>query len=178
MVTGSSSGTTAAGYHAQAPPEEVMTETVRRSTGAELRRIKPFMKLMSVANTWVFRAWGGRLGAKFLRGAPAGLLTTTGRKSGAQRTTPLIYLTDGERTVLVASQGGMPRNPLWYDNLVAHPEVAFRTSRGQRRYRAHTVDCAEKAALWPRLVAIYRDYDGYQKRTDRDIPVVALEPAA
>jgi proline iminopeptidase len=58
-----------------------------------------------------------------------------------------------------------------------HPEVAFRTPRGQRRYRARTVDCAERA-VWPRLVAIYRDYDDYQKRTDRDIPVVALEPAA
>jgi len=153
-----------------------MTETVRRSTDAELRRIKPFMKLMSVANTWVFRASGGRLGAKFLRGAPVGLLTTTGRKSGAQRTTPLIYLADGERIVLVASQGGMPRNPLWYDNLVAKPEVAFRTPTGERRYRARTADAAEKAALWPKLVAVYRDYDDYQKRTDRDIPVVVLEP--
>jgi deazaflavin-dependent oxidoreductase (nitroreductase family) len=155
-----------------------MTETaVRRSTEAELRRIKPFMKLMSVANTWVFRASGGRLGAKFTRGAPVGLLTTTGRKSGAQRTTPLIYLADGERIVLVASQGGMPRNPLWYDNLAAQPEVTFRTPKGERRYRAHTAAAAEKAALWPRLVAVYRDYDDYQKRTDREIPVVVLEPA-
>ncbi len=151
--------------------------TVRRSTEAELRRIKPFMKLMSVANTWVFRASGGRLGAKFIRGAPVGLLTTTGRKSGAERTTPLIYLVDGERIVLVASQGGMPKNPLWYDNLAAQPAVAFRTPQGERRYRAHTASAAEKAALWPRLVSIYRDYDDYQKRTDREIPVVVLDPA-
>ena len=156
-----------------------MTETaVRRSTEAELRRIKPFMKLMSVANTWVFRASGGRLGAKFMRGAPVGLLTTTGRKSGALRTTPLIYLADGERIVLCASQGGMPRNPLWYDNLAAQPEVAFRTSKGERRYRAHTAAGVEKDALWPKLVAIYHDYDDYQKRTDREIPVVVLEPAS
>jgi deazaflavin-dependent oxidoreductase (nitroreductase family) len=154
-----------------------MAEPVRRSTDAELRRIKPFMKLMSVANTWVFKASGGRLGAKFMRGAPVGLLTTTGRKSGQPRTTPLIYLADGERIVLVASQGGMPRNPLWYDNLAAQPAVSFRTPRGERRYRARTVSAAEKAALWPRLVAIYRDYDDYQKRTDREIPVVVLEPA-
>jgi deazaflavin-dependent oxidoreductase (nitroreductase family) len=78
--------------------------------------------------------------------------------------------------VLVASQGGMPRNPLWYDNLSAQPAVAFRTPKGERRYRARTADAAEKAALWPKLVAIYRDYDDYQKRTDRDIPVVVLEP--
>jgi deazaflavin-dependent oxidoreductase (nitroreductase family) len=157
-------------------PEEDMADAVRRSTEQELRRIKPFMKLMSVANTWIFRASGGRLGAKFIGGAPVGLLTTTGRKSGAARTTPLIYLADGERIVLVASQGGMPRNPLWYDNLAANPEVAFRTPRGERRYRARTANGAEKAALWPRLVAIYRDYDDYQKRTDREIPVVVLDP--
>jgi F420H(2)-dependent quinone reductase len=154
-----------------------MADAVRPSTEQELRRIKPFMKAMSVANTWIFRASGGRLGAKFVRGAPVGLLTTTGRKSGASRTTPLIYLADGERIVLVASQGGMPRNPLWYDNLVAKPEVAFRTPRGERRYRARTADRTEKAALWPRLVAIYRDYDDYQKRTDRQIPVVVLDPS-
>ena len=152
--------------------------TVRRSTEAELRRLKPFMRGMSLVNTWVFRATGGRLGAKFPGGAPVGLLTTVGRKSGASRTTPLIYLADGERIVLVASQGGLPRNPLWYGNLAAKPEVAFRTPAGERRYRARTASAAEKAALWPRLVAIYRAYDDYQKRTDREIPVVVLDPVA
>ena len=152
--------------------------SVRRSTEAELRRAKPFIKLMSKLNTWVFEASGGRLGAKFLRGAPVGLLTTTGRRSGTPRTTPLIYLADAGRIVLVASQGGLPRHPLWYENLAANPDVAFRTRAGERRYRARTADAAEKAALWPRLVAIYRNYDDYQKRTDREIPVVVLEPAA
>ena len=152
--------------------------SVRPSTEAELRRIKPFMKLMSKANTWVFRASGGRLGAKFRGGASVGLLTTTGRKSGAERTTPLIYLADGERIALVASQGGMPRNPLWYDNLSAQPEVAFQTPKGKRRYRAHIANSSEKAALWPRLVAIYPDYAEYQKRTEREIPVVVLEPTS
>jgi deazaflavin-dependent oxidoreductase (nitroreductase family) len=150
--------------------------SVRPSTEADLRRMKPFLKLMSKANTWLFRASGGRLGAKFMGGAPVGLLTTTGRKSGAERTTPLIYLADGERIVLVASLGGMPRNPLWYDNLAAKPEVAFQTPEGKRRYRARTANAAEKAALWSRLVAIYRAYADYQKRTEREIPVVILEP--
>ena len=154
-----------------------MTDTVvRRSTEGELRRIKPFMRLMSAANTFVFRVSGGRIGAKFMRGAPVGLLTTTGRKSGAERTTPLIYLADGERIVLVASQGGMPRNPRWYDNLAAKPDVTFRTPKRELPYRARTAAPAEKAALWPKLVAIYRDYDDYQKRTDREIPVVVLDP--
>ena len=152
--------------------------SVRPSTEADLRRMKPFLKLMSKANTWLFRASGGRLGAKFMGGAPVGLLTTTGRKSGAERTTPLIYLADGERIVLVASLGGMPRNPLWYDNLAAQPEVAFETPQGKRRYRARTASSSEKAVLWPRLVAIYRSYADYQKRTDREIPVVVLEPTA
>jgi deazaflavin-dependent oxidoreductase (nitroreductase family) len=154
-----------------------MAKPIRRSTEAELRRTKPFIKLMSKLNTWVFQASGGRLGAKFPGGAPVGLLTTTGRKSGAARTTPLIYLADGERIVLVASQGGLPRHPLWYDNLVSKPEVAFRTPQGERRYRARTADATEKSALWPKLVAIYRDYADYQQRTDRSIPVVVLDPA-
>jgi deazaflavin-dependent oxidoreductase (nitroreductase family) len=147
------------------------------STEQELRRIKPFMRAMSVANTFVFKLSGGRLGGRFLRGAPVGLLTTTGRKSGKARTTPLIFLEDGERVLLVASQGGMPRNPLWYDNLSAQPEVEFeRPRRPRRAYRARTAGPDEKRALWPRLVAIYRDYDDYQKRTDREIPVVVLDP--
>jgi len=149
---------------------------VQPSTLEELRRMKPFIKLMSKANTFVFRLTGGRIGAKFMRGAPVGLLTTTGRKTGIARTTPLIYLADGDRVLLVASQGGLPRHPLWYDNLVAKPGVTFETPKGQRHYKARTVTAAEKAAYWPRLVALYRDYDDYQKRTDREIPVVMLEP--
>jgi deazaflavin-dependent oxidoreductase (nitroreductase family) len=149
----------------------------RPSTDQELRRLKPFLRAMSAANTFVFRLSGGRLGGRFLGGAPVGLLTTTGRKSGKPRTTPLIFLEDGERVVLVASQGGMPRNPLWYDNLSARPDVEFEPPRRPRRaYRARTAGAEEKRALWPRLVAIYGDYDDYQKRTDREIPVVILEP--
>jgi len=159
-----------------------MSEAVPRklapSTEQELRRLKPFLKAMSALNRAVFRWTGGRLGGRFLRGAPVGLLTTTGRRSGARRTLPLIYLADGERLVLVASQGGMPRNPLWYDNLVTHPEVEFQTPRGPvRRYRARTASPEEKRAYWPRLCAIYPDYADYQARTERDIPVVVLDPA-
>lgn len=148
-----------------------------RSSEAGLRRAKPFIKAMSLANTWLFQATGGRLGSRYWGGAPVGLLTTTGRRSGRPRTTPLIYLADGERIVVVASQGGFPRHPLWYENLVARPEVRFRTSERGGRYRARTASPAEKSAYWPKLCAIYRDYDDYQRRTDREIPVVVLEPA-
>ena len=147
-----------------------------RTTEAELRRAKPLIKAMSRANTWVFQATGGWIGSRFPGGAPVGLLTTTGRRSGRPRITPLIYLADGERLVVVASQGGFPRHPLWYENLVARPEVEFRTPAGSRRYRARTASAAEKSAYWPKLCAIYRDYDEYQKKTDREIPVVVLEP--
>ena len=80
------------------------------------------VRAMSAVNTLVFRASGGRLGSRFLRGAPVLLLTTTGRKSGEQRTTPLIYLEDRAGIVLVASKGGMSHSPGWYHNLMAHPE--------------------------------------------------------
>lgn len=134
------------------------------------------VRAMSVVNTWIFRASGGRLGGRFLRGAPVLLLTTTGARSGQRRTTPLIYLADGPRVVLVASKGGMSHSPAWYHNLVAHPECEIQIGAATRRMTARRADVAEKAALWPRLCAVYRDYDEYQARTTRDIPVVILTP--
>jgi deazaflavin-dependent oxidoreductase (nitroreductase family) len=150
---------------------------VRKSTEQELRRAKPFIRAMSAANRFVFRLTGGRLGGRFRGGAPVGLLTTTGRRSGQRRTTPLIYLEDGDHVVLVASQGGLPKHPIWYLNLSASHLVDFQKPRGPSlRYRARTANAEEKRALWPRLCAIYSPYDDYQKRTDRPIPVVILDP--
>jgi deazaflavin-dependent oxidoreductase (nitroreductase family) len=149
---------------------------VRPSSEREYRRVKPFIRLMSWANKRVFQLSGGRLGNKFLRGAPVGLLTTVGRKSGQPRTTPLIYLEDGDRIVLVASQGGLPHHPIWYLNLEADPDAEFQVGRDARRLRARRASDAEKRDLWPRLCSIYPDYDDYQRRTERNIPVVILEP--
>jgi F420H(2)-dependent quinone reductase len=150
---------------------------VKKSTERELRLVKPLVRAMSAANKAILRLSGGRLGGHFLRGAPVGLLTTTGRKSGQRRTTPLIYLADGDRVVIVASLGGMPKSPLWYHNLVANPDTEFEPPREpRRRYRARTATAEEKAAYWPRLCAIYPDYADYQARTDRNIPVVLLDP--
>jgi deazaflavin-dependent oxidoreductase (nitroreductase family) len=155
-----------------------MAERPAQSTDAELRRQKPFIKAMSAANVLVFRLSGGRIGSKFPKhGAPVGLLTTVGRKSRAKRVAPLIYLKDGPRIALVASQGGAPKHPVWFLNLEANPDVSFETREsGNRTYRAHRANAAEKAALWPRLCEIYADYADYQARTERDIPVVVLEP--
>lgn len=134
------------------------------------------VRTMSALNTWLFRASGGRLGNRFRYGAPVLLLTTTGRKSGARRTTPLIYLADGERVVLVASKGGMSHSPGWSHNLEASPDCEVTIGAETRPMRARRGSPAEKSALWPRLVAIYRDYDDYQARTTRDIPVWILSP--
>jgi deazaflavin-dependent oxidoreductase (nitroreductase family) len=132
---------------------------------------------MSALNVWVYRLSGGRIGGRFLRGAPVCLVTTTGRKSGEPRTAPLLYLADGPRVVIVASQGGMSKHPVWYLNLTANPRCTVEIGSEKRAMVARTASAEEKAALWPRLVAMYRDYADYQARTERDIPVVILEPA-
>ena len=134
------------------------------------------VRLMSKANTWLYRVSGGRLGNKFTHGAPVFLLDTKGRKSGEPRTAPLIYLQDGDDYVLVASKGGMSHHPAWYLNLEANPECEVEIGRARSPMRARRVSDEEKATLWPRLLAIYPDYDDYQARTDRNIPVVRLSP--
>ena len=139
---------------------------------------------MARAQVRVFKLTNGRIGSKWRIGAgfrkpvPTLLLDHVGRKSGTTFTTPLLYLEDGRDLVVVASQGGLPKNPQWYPNLVAQPDVTVRIRReGVRRVRARTADPAERAELWPRLVELYADFEKYAKWTDREIPVVILEPA-
>ena len=127
-------------------------------------------------NTLLYRASGGKIFGTWLRGAPIGLLVYKGRKSGRTLTTPLLYLKDGEKIVIVASKGGMSHHPLWYVNLVDQPDCEFEIGTERRKYRARTAGNDERAAYWPRLTAMYHDYDDYQARTDRQIPVVVLEP--
>jgi deazaflavin-dependent oxidoreductase (nitroreductase family) len=124
----------------------------------------------------VFRVSNGRVGNKGF-GMPVVMLTTTGRKSGKRRTTMLTSPTqDGESIVLVASYGGDDRHPAWFLNLRDNPEVEV-AMRGQTRpMRARVASSEEKAELWPRVVAAYRGYGQYQKRTERDIPLVIVEP--
>jgi len=150
----------------------------RPYTKTEVAIANPLIKAMSRLNTWAYRATGGRVGGKFLRGAPVLLLTTIGRTSGQPRVAPLIYLQDGDRYVVVASKGGMDHHPLWYTNLVANPAVEVQVGREVRRLRARTASDEERAALWPRLLEVYRDYASYQARTQRRIPLVILERAA
>ena len=117
----------------------------------------------------------GREGHEW-RGVPTLLLTTRGRKSGKLRRTALIYGKDGEeRYLLVASKGGAPEHPSWYLNLTEHPEVEVQVGADKFAARARTADAQEKPRLWQVMVSIWPDYDGYQKKTGRDIPVVIVE---
>ena len=117
----------------------------------------------------------GREGHEW-RGVPTLLLTTRGRKSGKLRRTALIYGEDGEgRYLLVASRGGAPEHPSWYLNLAAHPEVEVQVGADKFAARARTADAREKPRLWQLMTSIWPDYDGYQKKTGRDIPVVIVE---
>jgi deazaflavin-dependent oxidoreductase (nitroreductase family) len=109
------------------------------------------------------------------KGAPTLVLITTGRSSGKQRRTMLIYGQDGDNYLLVASQGGAPDNPQWYKNLVANPEVQVQVLADRFNARARTATPEEKARLWPIMTAHWSAYDEYQTRTSRDIPVVILE---
>jgi deazaflavin-dependent oxidoreductase (nitroreductase family) len=150
--------------------------TARPFSETEERLFGVVLKVMSKTTTWVYRASGGRLGGRFLRGAPVMLLTTIGRRSGEPRIVPLIYLEDGDNVVTVASKGGFAQHPLWYRNLQANPDVEVQIGADKRELRARTASAEEKDRLWSRLTTIYPDYDDYQARTDRDIPVVILEP--
>ncbi|HEY8721154.1 nitroreductase family deazaflavin-dependent oxidoreductase [Pengzhenrongella sp.] len=124
----------------------------------------------------VYRLTGGRLGTHFGRLEQV-LLTTTGRTSGEPRTTPLAVTVVGDRLVLIASDGGAPRDPGWYRNLVAHPDVILQRGTVRTPMRARTALGAERAELWAAAVANHPGYAGYERRTDRQIPVIVCEPA-
>lgn len=138
---------------------------------------------MSKVQVAVFKATNGRIGSNWRIGAgltkpvPTLLLEHVGRRSGTTFTTPLLYLRDGDNLVIVASQGGLPKDPQWYPNLVAQPDATVRLRReGVRKVRARTANDDERANLWPRLVDLYADFAKYARWADRVIPVVILEP--
>ena len=133
-------------------------------------------KVGNVIHRTVFIATNGRLLGNFF-GMPVVLLTTTGRKTGKKRQTMLTSpVQDGDKVVVVASWGGDPRHPIWFLNLKANPDVEATYNGKRRRMRAREASPEERAELWPRVVAKYKGYGGYQTRTDREIPLVILEP--
>lgn len=108
-------------------------------------------------------------------GMPMLLLTTRGRKTGKLRRTALLYGQDGDHYVVVGSNGGAPKHPLWYLNLLEHPEVEIQVAASKFSGRARAATATEKPALWRLMTSIFPTYDRYQARTDREIPVVILE---
>jgi deazaflavin-dependent oxidoreductase (nitroreductase family) len=145
-------------------------------TPAQERFGSVVIKLMSALNVLAYRWTGGWLGGRFFGGAPVLLMTVKGRRTGTPYVIPLLYLQQGRDYVIVASKGGMSHHPLWFKNLEANPRVEVEIGRTRQAMRARCASADEKAALWPKLVAMYKDYAVYQARTTRDIPVLILSP--
>ena len=132
-----------------------------------------FARVVTGLHTQVYRRTGGKIGGKAGK-STMGLLTTTGRKSGQPRTTPLNIVADGDRWLLIASYGGDDRDPQWFKNLQANPEATIQLGAETIPVRATVANPEERKDLWPKVVSIYKGYDGYQRKTSRDIPVVIL----
>ncbi|HZQ84054.1 MAG TPA: nitroreductase family deazaflavin-dependent oxidoreductase [Acidimicrobiales bacterium] len=135
------------------------------------------MKAVNVIHRAIYNASGGRIAGKGY-GMPVLALTTTGRKSGQPRTVMLTSpLRDGDKLIIVASKGGDDRHPEWYLNLKANPKVDVKLGSKTSAMVAHIAEGAERTDLWQRLTADHKNYAQYQTKTDREIPVVVLEPA-
>jgi F420H(2)-dependent quinone reductase len=126
-------------------------------------------------NVPLYRLSGGRVGGRINK-APVLLLTTTGRKSGQQRTAPVVYLADGENIVVIGSNAGHSRAPAWSLNLKANPEAEVELGRERRQVRARVAEGEERAELWRKHNEQYSGFDEYEARTDRDIALFVLEP--
>jgi deazaflavin-dependent oxidoreductase (nitroreductase family) len=123
-----------------------------------------------------YRATDGEEGHIWVEGSTVALLTTTGRKSGEERTTPLIYGKHGDNYLLIASQGGKPQHPAWYLNLEADPNAELQVLGDRFKVRARDATPEEKPEMWKQMTEQWPYYDDYQRITEREIPVVVLEP--
>jgi deazaflavin-dependent oxidoreductase (nitroreductase family) len=141
------------------------------------RSFKDFgFRVLSATHRSIIHVSGGRIGSSAF-GMPAVELFTVGRKSGKNYSTMLTApMVDGDRIILVASKGGDDRDPDWYQNIVANPDVELILNGARRMMRARSADVAERFELWPRIIATYKPYGSYRRRTSRDIPIVICEP--
>ncbi len=129
-------------------------------------------------HTLAYRATRGVVGHRLPGNPPILLLDHVGAKSGRRRTSPLAYVQDGDKLVIVASKGGHPRHPAWFHNLKANPDAAVQIGREHRPVHARVATDSERERLWPKAVDTYSGYAEYQARTERQIPLVVLEPRA
>jgi deazaflavin-dependent oxidoreductase (nitroreductase family) len=136
----------------------------------------PLLGRVMKGHTAIYRATGGRIGHRVPGAPPMLLLDHVGAKSGAKRTSPLVYVRDGGDLVLVASKGGYPKNPGWFYNLKANPDTEVQVGSQHRRVHARIANPEERKRLWPLALKTYGGYADYQKRTEREIPLVILAP--
>lgn len=136
----------------------------------------PLLRRAMGGHTAIYRASNGLIGHRFPGAPPMLLLDHVGARSGVKRTSPLVYGRDGENLVLIASKGGYPKNPAWLHNLVANPDTRVQVGSQISNVRARVAEGSERERLWKLMVGVYPGYDGYRKRTDREIPVVVLAP--
>ncbi len=136
----------------------------------------PLLRRLMAGHTALYRATHGAVGHRFPGFGPVLLLDHVGAKSGIRRTAPLLYTPDGEDLVLVASKGGHPKNPAWFHNLLANPDTTVQVGSRRLPVHARVATPAERERLWPLVVRNYSGYEAYRRRTEREIPLIVLEP--
>jgi len=136
----------------------------------------PVLGRLMDGHMYLYRATHGLIGHHIPGLPPTLLLDHVGAKSGKHRTIPLLYIDDGDDVVIVASKGGSHKHPSWYHNLKANPDTTVQIGGEKRQVHAHEAKPREKKRLWPRLVEVWSDYDRYQERTERQIPLMILSP--
>jgi deazaflavin-dependent oxidoreductase (nitroreductase family) len=141
-------------------------------------RLWPLFDRLFKGHVALYRLTGGVIGHRFPGAPPMLLLDHVGAKTGRLRTTPLAYITDGDRYVIVASKGGHPKHPAWFHNVLASPDVRIQVGARRMTVRGREANAGERKRLWPKVVEAYRGYQGYQDRTSREIPLVILERTA
>ncbi len=136
----------------------------------------PLLRRLMGGHTAAYRATHGLIGHRVPGAPPMLLLDHVGAKSAIERTSPLAYGRDGESFVVVASKGGYPKHPAWFHNLMANPDTTVQV--GSRRVAVHAriADPQERERLWPLMVSVYPGYESYRRRTEREIPLVVLQP--
>jgi deazaflavin-dependent oxidoreductase (nitroreductase family) len=135
----------------------------------------PVLNRLMAGHAAIYKATNGRIGHRVPGLPPMLLLDHVGAKSGVKRTSPLLYIEDGDDIVIVASKGGYPQHPAWFHNLRANPDTEVQVGRERRRVHARVASAEERSRLWPKAVDAYSSYADYQRKAPREIPMVILE---
>jgi deazaflavin-dependent oxidoreductase (nitroreductase family) len=138
----------------------------------------PLLTRLMSGHAKIYRATNGLVGYRVPGAPPVLLLDHVGAKSGKRRTTPLLFARDGQNVILIASKGGYPKNPAWFHNLAANPNTTIQIGSKRTNVHARVAEPEERERLWRLAVEVYGGYEDYRRRTDRQIPLVVLEPAS